>query len=72
MSDEYKDFGKLATLRYTWPGKPESVCCIDHAMQLQAVASAIGLPLQMIPLSYRVGEVPKEFPTCKQQVKAKP
>jgi len=72
MSDEYKNCGELATIRYAWPGKDESVCCIDHALQLSGVANAIGLHLQLIPITYKFGDIPTEFPTCKQQVKVKP
>ena len=40
-----------AAYRYTWPGEDESVVCEGHSSQLQAVASAIGIHLQIIPLS---------------------
>ncbi len=63
-----KPCGELAAFRYTWPGKGEAACCVEHAMQLSRVAGAIGLPLQLIPISYRVGEVPEIFPTCTQEV----
>lgn len=41
----------LATVRYTWPGQNESFACSEHALQLLGVASAMGLPLQLIPLT---------------------
>ncbi len=64
-----KDCSHHAAFRYTWPGKNESFACVEHAMQLNCVANAIGLPLQLIPLSYRAGDpIPTEFPLCKQQV----
>ena len=56
--------GEFASFRFTWPGKPETTYCLDHAMKLQGVAAAIGLPLQLIVLSYKVGEVPDEMPIC--------
>lgn len=37
--------------RYTWPGKDESFICFEHSRQLQRVAAAMGLHLQLIPLS---------------------
>lgn len=40
-----------AVLRYTWPGQDEAVICLEHAQQLEGVAKAIGLHLQLIPLS---------------------
>ena len=40
-----------ARYRFTWPGNDESFICEEHAGQLRAVASAIGLHLQIIPLS---------------------
>jgi hypothetical protein len=60
--------GQMAAFRYTWPGKEEAHACVDCALQVSAVADAISLPLQLIPLSYRVGELPSEFPTCSQMV----
>ena len=40
-----------AYFRYTWPGNDEAVCCSDHMLQLKKVADAIGIHLQMVPLS---------------------
>jgi hypothetical protein len=40
-----------AAFRYTWPGKDESYICAIHAVQLEKVASAIGLHQQFIPLT---------------------
>lgn len=37
--------------RYTWPGKDESFVCFEHSRRLQRVAAAMGLHLQLIPLS---------------------
>lgn len=39
-----------ATHRYTWPGRNESFICIDHLTKLQAIAKAMGFPLQTISL----------------------
>ena len=39
-----------ATFRYTWPGKDEAGACDEHAPQLAALANAIGMRLQLIPL----------------------
>lgn len=61
----------LASFRYTWPGEDESTICAEHASKLVAVANAIGRPVQLIPISFRIGDpLPTEFPTCQQQVKA--
>jgi hypothetical protein len=36
--------------RYTWPGRDEAGVCGVHAVRLAAVAAAMGLHLQLIPL----------------------
>jgi len=62
--------GKHASLRFTWPGKDESTICVEHGIQLQRIAEAIGLHLQLIPISYRASDpIPTEFPTCQQESK---
>jgi hypothetical protein len=64
-----KACGGHAAFRYTWPGKAETFACIDHAMQVAGIASAMGLPLQLIPIAFRASDpVPEEWPTCSQQV----
>jgi hypothetical protein len=40
-----------AVFRYTWAGRDESYCCVEHAQQLQAVARAMSYYVQLIPLS---------------------
>ncbi len=40
-----------AAVRFTWPGREESAVCAEHAVQLSGVASAIGLRLQLVPIS---------------------
>lgn len=73
MSDDTKRCGAHAAFRYTWPGKDEAHICVDCAQRLRAVANAIGCYVQLIPLSYKVGDpLPTEFPTCSQMIKAKP
>jgi hypothetical protein len=63
--------GEIAAMRFTWPGSDESFCCIEHAMQLQKVAKAMGLHLQMIPVSYQAtGHMPT-FIACRQKVSPK-
>lgn len=37
--------------RYTWPGKVERWICFEHSGQVNAIAEAMGLPLQFIPLT---------------------
>uniref|UniRef100_A0A6M3KFG2 Uncharacterized protein n=1 Tax=viral metagenome TaxID=1070528 RepID=A0A6M3KFG2_9ZZZZ len=39
-----------AAYRYTWPGRDESFICEKHVYNLQAIARAMGFPLQVIPL----------------------
>ncbi len=53
-----------AAYRYTWPGRDESFICDEHSSKLRAVANAMGLPLQLIPLTDEVAE------QCTQQVSA--
>ncbi len=40
-----------ALFRYTWAGRDESFCCLEHAQQIQGVAQAMGYYVQLIPLS---------------------
>jgi hypothetical protein len=40
-----------ALSRYTWPGRDESFICPIHEIKLRAVAKAIGLQLQIVPLT---------------------
>ena len=54
-----------AFYRYTWPGRGESFICQEHVGKLQAVASAISLPLQIIPLNVLSGA---DLPACSQRV----
>ena len=44
------DCDKPAAYRYTWPGKDEKGTCEEHGLQLLALANAIGMHLQLIPL----------------------
>lgn len=39
-----------AGFRFTWPGRDEAGICQQHAPQLQGIANAIGLYVQLIPL----------------------
>ena len=55
-----------ALFRYTWAGRDESFCCLEHAQQLQGVAQAIGYYVQLIPLS---GDEQMKV-SCSQEVKA--
>lgn len=43
--------GKFAIYRYTWPGRDETYICSIHSVKLIRIAEAMGLPLQLIPLS---------------------
>lgn len=53
--------GEEAAYRYTWPGRDESFICEEHADKLRAVASAMGLHLQLIP-------VDPSSETCHQRI----
>ena len=55
-----------ALFRYTWAGRDESFCCLEHAQQLQGVAQAIGYYVQLIPLS---GDEQMKV-SCSQEVRA--
>jgi hypothetical protein len=50
-----------AAYRYTWPGRDESFICEEHSQKLIAVATAMGLHLQLIPM-------PPETTCCMQKV----
>jgi len=39
-----------ASFRYTWPGRDETFICGECVSKLRSVASALGLPLQIIDL----------------------
>ena len=41
----------VATYRFTWPGQDEKGICAMHAPKLRGIAMAIGLHVQMIPLT---------------------
>ncbi len=60
--------GNLANIRYTWPGKAEAIVCVDCAKKVQNVALAIGLPLQLIPLSGQDVKDPMNWPHCTTKV----
>ncbi len=47
----------LAKYRFTWPGNDESVICEAHVGKLSSVANAMGLHLQIIPLSEKDLEI---------------
>lgn len=37
--------------RFTWPGRDEACICVIHALQMEAIKGAMGLYVQMIPLT---------------------
>lgn len=41
-----------AVMRYTWPGKDESYCCVWHAISTSNIALAMGLHLQIILMQF--------------------
>lgn len=46
-----KDCKNYARHRFTWPGSNESFICEEHVYKLKDVAEAMGLSLQVIPLT---------------------
>ena len=45
------DCDEVATFRFTWPGRDEAGICALHGPKLRGIAEAIGLHVQMIPLT---------------------
>lgn len=58
MECSQKDCTNKALYRYTWPGQNESGICEFHKPKLENIANAMGLPLQIIPLT--VNELTEE------------
>jgi len=44
-----------AEYRYTWPGSDEAGICEQHSAKLRGVAQAMGMYIQLIPLSSEEG-----------------
>ena len=42
---------QYAAVKYTWPGRDQSAACVDCAGKLVGVARAIGLHVQLIPIT---------------------
>jgi hypothetical protein len=42
---------RFAAYRYTWPGKDESYICGAHSTYLLGIAKAMGVHVQLIPLT---------------------
>ena len=62
--------GGLATFTYTWPGRDEAVICVECAEKLTNVANAIGMHLQLIPITGESVDDPMDWPTCPQKKQA--
>ncbi len=58
--------GELANIRYTWPGKDEVIACVNCAQKAANVANAIGLHLQLVPVTSRDVVDPLDWPICQQ------
>ena len=43
--------GKLGVSQFTWPGEEQKVICDKHVGWLMKVADAMGLEVNLIPLS---------------------
>ena len=46
-----KDCKNYAALKYTWPGRDQAAICAEHAPKLKATANALGLHLQLLPVT---------------------
>lgn len=72
MDCNQKGCSSPAAYRYTWPGTDEAGICEAHAEKAKAIASAMGLHLQMIPLEPEPGLAPElegptpDCETCRQ------
>ena len=66
MTEPQTTCQNFATFRYTWPGKDEAFCCTMHANGIQAVANAIGMYQQMIPIGV---SSEADHPKCSSHVK---
>lgn len=65
--------GAPANFRYTWPGRDEAMICLHCAARLQQIANAMGLYVQLIPISFSVKDpIPDPYPTCEQHVRERP
>ena len=42
---------EYAVFRYTWPGRGESFICLQHSLAMIAIAKAMGLYVQLVPLA---------------------
>lgn len=42
---------EYGSYRYTWPGRDEAAVCEQHSRKLRGIADAMGLYLQLIPLT---------------------
>ena len=45
------DCDSPSMFRFTWPGKDEAGICAIHAIKAKQIAEAMGMHLQMIPLT---------------------
>lgn len=69
MAQLRKECGEHGAVLYTWPGKDQSVACIEHATELQGIANAMGMHLQLIMLSSDNVSDPLNWPACQQKIK---
>lgn len=45
-----RDCGQPATALFTWPGKDETGICEQHLPKLRAIATGLGMYLQVKPI----------------------
>lgn len=56
--------GCPARFRFTWPGRDEAGICELHAPKLKAVAEAIGMHLQLIPIPIPMSDINDQVANC--------
>jgi len=50
MKCNQKGCDEIASYKFTWPGNDDDVICENHVGQLIAIASAMGMHLQVTPI----------------------
>lgn len=42
--------GGLRAFRFTWPGKPEKICCQSCSVRAKSIAFSMGFDLHLVPV----------------------
>jgi hypothetical protein len=51
MNCNQANCSNVASYLFTWPGSDEAGICAEHVGKLRGIAAAMGLPLQVKPLT---------------------